>query len=508
MKHPRNVPMTLLDIIKNGYFQQVRFLVDHGTDLDQKDSERRTPLMLCAFIEPEAWGVGLCRLLIENGATLFLRDKYGLNAFQYAVIYDRVDLVRVYLKAIDFNLNDADKLGNTALHYAVRSGNAMIVKLITQAHVKYHIPLDKANHDGFTPLHEAHRLSRQRCARILENTDALADVTHIEANTPLDLNEVNGKSVHDDVTSVRSSRKSLSRPRSSIISHRSSKSSLITDTEYSFRRSPTIISNDVSVTETGRRRGRQQPENIPPNEKNTKQLIRCASATDIRNNPEYLFQISPVDATFTPSETKRIRAKSAFVRRSEVESDSSSSVHRNSWRTEFKKLYVHYQFQCTPSYRHSVLSENAENASLPPLDKPITPATSEHGIDDFERGRRSRAKSAAISRQGTDENLIAGKGRQQSKTSSRKLSQNVGHGGKMGSVDGSLESSSESINSSVSSKRQADGKISKSPKEVTGRQSRTSSHKGVPAMNVEEVGRGGASEPTSVDPRLLRVINE
>ncbi|XP_052774780.1 uncharacterized protein LOC128213250 [Mya arenaria] len=495
MKNPRNhVPMGLLDIIKNGYFQQVRFLVESGTDLDQKDEERRTALMLCAFIEPENWGVGLCRLLIENGATLYYRDKYGLNAFHFAVIYDRVELVRVYLKAIDFNLKEADKLGNTALHYAVRAGNPVVTKLIAQAYVKYRIPFDKANNDGFTALQEAHRLNKRRCARILENTEVLADMTHIEANTPLDMN---GLEQADDRASQRSLQKSPSRPRLSVVSHHSSKSSLLSSSDISsFRRSPTIYS---IVTRTRRtRRVREPQESIMPNEKNNKQLIRCASTSDLRNNPEYLFQISPIDATYhndvhTDTTSKRSgRAKSAFVRRSDVE---SGSFHpRNNWRTELRTLYMKYEFQCTPSYRDSVVSEDTENASLPPLDKPITPATSEHAINDDEKGRKSRAKSAAASKEKTDESLSAGKTRQhgqQSKTNTRKNSQVTGHGGKMGSVDGSLESSSESINSSASSKRQADGKISKTGKEG-GRQSRTTTHKGA-ATNVDD---------------SLRVINE
>ena len=480
MRNPRNSePMSLLDVIKNGYFQQVRFLVDHGVDLDQRDEERRTALMLCAFIEPEAWGVGICRLLIEKGVTLFLKDRYGLNAFHYAVIYERVDLVRVYLKAIDFNLNEGDKQGNTALHYAVRSGNSCITRLIAQMYVKYEINFDKMNNDGFTALQEAHRLNKRRCAKILENPDILSDENGIEANIPIDLKS----GVSDgDCLSFVSSRKSLSRPRSSVLSHRSSKSSILTTSEYSFRRTPTVYSYDIP-----RRSKRRDPAvEIPPYEKNHKKLIRCTSANDIRNNPEFLFHMSPIqDAGEVQQGAPRrhIRSKSAFTRRTEVKNDIV--LPKSSWRTDLRKLYVKYQYQCTPSYRDTAMIDISDNASLPPLDKPITPANSEHAIDEMDsKGKRARGKSATMSRQNTEESINAGKNKQQQKQNPRKLSQNIGHGGR---IDSALESSNESLNSAASSKKSPDGKHSKSVKDAgAGRTSRSTHHKTVPAVKVEE----------------------
>lgn len=473
-------PMSLLDVIKNGYFQQVRYLVDRGENLDQKDEERRTALMLCAFIEPEKWGVGICRLLIENGATLFFKDKYGLNAFHYAVIYERLDLCRVYLKAIDFNLSERDKNGNSALHYAVRAGNIAITRLIAQMYVKYRISFEKTNNEGYTALEEAKRLNKRKCVRILENPGLLEDGTSLESNIPLDLkfNDIEG-----DCLSVKSSRKSFSRPRSSVLSRRSSRSSMFTASEYSFRRTPTMYSYE----ETTPVKRRMPGEEIPPNEKNNKQVIRCASANDIRNNPEYLFQLNMTyenghNDIQQGAPKRRMRAKSAHISR-HTDSDSDVVVPKPSWRTEFRRLYLRYEFQCTPSYRDSVVADAYDNASLPPLDKPLTPANSEHTIDDLDKGKKARGKSA-VSRQNTEDNMAAGRNKSGSKTNTRKISQNVGHGGKL-SVDG-LESSSESINSSVSSKKQADGKISKQKDSASGRVSRNNHHKGVPSLTVED----------------------
>ena len=503
---PPPEPMTLLDVIKHGYFQQVRFLVERGENIDQRDSERRTALMLCAFLEPEVWGVGISRLLIENGGKLYLRDIYGLNAFHYACIYERVELVKVFLKAIDFNLLQGDKQGNTALHYAVRAGNDVIVRLVAQAYMKYRIRFDKQNNDGFTALEEACRCNNRKCMRILDNPEALLDMDNIEANIPLDLRF--SSDVDQDTRSIRGSRKSLSRPRSSVMSrprssamsHRSSKSSLLTHTESYYRRSPTIYSYDAH------RYRRIEPDiAVPPYEKNNKNIIYLASATDLRNNPEYLFRhLAPAveessDSSQNLPPTKRPRAKSAFVRRSEILTEKQE--HSFSWRTELKRLYVHFQYQCTPSYRDTVHFD--PEAYLPNVDKPpLTPAHSEHALFEEEgKTKKGRGKSA-VARQRTQESLGHGKEKtpaRETPSKSRKISA-IGHGGKLtASVDGSLESSSESINSLASSKKSANKDVG------GGRQSRTANYKNVADDSYSHV---QTPEQASQDQSRLRVINE
>lgn len=50
--------LRLTDIIGRGYFQQVRFFVDLGINIDEQNDDKRTPLMLCALMEPTQWGTG------------------------------------------------------------------------------------------------------------------------------------------------------------------------------------------------------------------------------------------------------------------------------------------------------------------------------------------------------------------------------------------------------------------------------------------------------------------
>lgn len=167
--HPlRDPACNLCDIIRFGYFHQLRLLICSGVDIECRDASLRTPIMQCAFMVPEAWGVGTARNLIENGVRLDSRDKFGRNALHYACIYERIGLINVLLKAIDFDLNQSDKLGNTALHYAVMSSNTAVAQIISKFFQRYKIGAEKSNKRGYTALGEANRLGNTTCARIIE----------------------------------------------------------------------------------------------------------------------------------------------------------------------------------------------------------------------------------------------------------------------------------------------------------------------------------------------------
>ena len=84
-------------------------MVKLGANLEARDGTGRTPLMLAAYVEPEVWGVGMARLLIEMGVCMSHRDKHGMNALHHACVYERLELVKVLLNAPDFDLAQSDK---------------------------------------------------------------------------------------------------------------------------------------------------------------------------------------------------------------------------------------------------------------------------------------------------------------------------------------------------------------------------------------------------------------
>ncbi|ESO94465.1 hypothetical protein LOTGIDRAFT_161161 [Lottia gigantea] len=314
----RGPSMTLCDVIRCGYYKHVGFLVEMGIVIDESDQEGKTPLILCAFVEPESWGVGLARILIEHGAQVSKKDRFGLNTFHYACIYGRFQLAKALLNAMDFDINDVDRYGNTALHYTVRSGNSMITKLIVDALKRYNLPLDTRNRHGQTALELAYKLNRYSCVKLLEDDDTF-EIPCEDTNLVLGFeNKRQG--------SRRCYRECC----------RSAPSGTFGRNSY----------NTIRST-----------KNLKANQKDPERLIHSASAKDFRNTPENIFKLTsiPVDECNSRGQSREsapfIRPDTAFARSPQSNSNNSSD---KSWRNELRNLYLMYEYQCCPSWRRPI----------------------------------------------------------------------------------------------------------------------------------------------------------
>ncbi|ELU00644.1 hypothetical protein CAPTEDRAFT_207507 [Capitella teleta] len=161
---------SVVNAISKGFFQQVRFLVELGLNVNEREaSTGRTPLCALALLDSSKWAISMARLLIEHGARIGMRDKRGLNAFHYAVIYERTKLMSIYLRAIDFNVNQGDMHGNTALHHAAASGNVESVHLILNTLIRYKMTVHQVNQAGATALAHALELGQVECAMLIKD---------------------------------------------------------------------------------------------------------------------------------------------------------------------------------------------------------------------------------------------------------------------------------------------------------------------------------------------------
>ncbi|KAH9508110.1 hypothetical protein Btru_054742 [Bulinus truncatus] len=380
----RGPACSLCDIIKFGYFHQVRALISTGIDLEARDDNDRTPLLLCPFMEPPVWGVSIAMTLIEGGANMSVKDCFKRNVLHYACIYERVKLVRILLKAVDFDLNQTDHLGNSPLHYAATSGNVAITELLVQSLKRYRISMSKRNHRGRTALDEALLSGGVPCTRIIQEglaakqggnvikdvrfADAVMNCGSSSADTSREPSLTNGERP--------------SRPKTAAVTTRHAYA--LEDVIKSGSKSPlTAHTSTRNIWSSQGSKGFKRDED----------LIFSAPRDDFRNKPEYVFRLvrKPYDpGSCDPMTHQEITYRSNWT-------DSSGSIHSQQmtevedWRNQFQVLFQVYEHQCSPSWRIAKVTES------PGLEQD-TPTPSGEELESDDKDMKSARRQSLNSR--------------------------------------------------------------------------------------------------------------
>ncbi|XP_018410577.1 PREDICTED: tRNA (adenine(37)-N6)-methyltransferase [Nanorana parkeri] len=169
--------------LAKGDFNLLRNLVESGTDINIQDKEVRTALINCCLHDGEKWALGSARLLLTYGAKVGLCDKVGRNALMYAIMYGRQYLVKLFLDALDYDLDHTDKLHHTALWYAAHCGNTNITTMVTKSIVS---DFYAALRLQLTPVREIQlnirvtSMENKRCEKCQEKRDAALITSSLE----------------------------------------------------------------------------------------------------------------------------------------------------------------------------------------------------------------------------------------------------------------------------------------------------------------------------------------
>ncbi|MFF3319825.1 ankyrin repeat domain-containing protein [Streptomyces sp. NPDC003035] len=196
--------LLLLAAARRGDTLGVRAALEAGADVECRDAEQRTPLLLAARADqvgaaeilveaggdPDArdgqddtpWlvtgvtgSVRMMRVLLAAGPDLRLTNRFGGTSLIPAAERGHVAYVRAVLRETDIDVDHVNRLGWTALLEAVILGDGgraheEIVELLITAGADPQL----ADHDGTTPLHHARRRGFGRIAGLLEAASARA----------------------------------------------------------------------------------------------------------------------------------------------------------------------------------------------------------------------------------------------------------------------------------------------------------------------------------------------
>jgi ankyrin repeat protein len=172
--------------LHKGHFKVADLLHQHGAAVDiPGDPSRleRTPLLAAS-------GHGLIdvvRWLLDHGANVESRGVYLWTSIMLAAANGRLEVVQMLLEH-GVHINSASEHGYTSLGRAASSGYVEIVRLLLQ----HGADIDVQDQDFSTPLHVASSQRKIEVTRLLLDHGAEVDAKNKDGRTPLHLASSNG----------------------------------------------------------------------------------------------------------------------------------------------------------------------------------------------------------------------------------------------------------------------------------------------------------------------------
>ncbi len=143
----------LLTAVKYGHHEIVEKLISHHANIGHINNVGDSALHIAAEYGYEK----VIDLLLKKGADANYSDKSGAIPLFRAAAYGREGALQLLLENNIQHIDRQNKLGDTALHMAVKFGRIATVKILLEKHANAEI----SNQDGESALHLAIKFNRQ-----------------------------------------------------------------------------------------------------------------------------------------------------------------------------------------------------------------------------------------------------------------------------------------------------------------------------------------------------------
>ena len=153
----------------------VETLIEHGAQVDERDAEGRTPLMVAAAFDSRA----VADVLLARGADPLARDAVdGNTSLDFAAMAGHANFVSL-LKAHGAPVDGrATRNGETPLHYAAFYGRRKVIGVLVESGAD----IDAADYSGVRPLQYARRRLQGLAVELLLDLGARLDNLHDAVN--------------------------------------------------------------------------------------------------------------------------------------------------------------------------------------------------------------------------------------------------------------------------------------------------------------------------------------
>ncbi|MFC9541067.1 ankyrin repeat domain-containing protein [Lysinibacillus sp. NPDC056959] len=172
----------LFKAVEKGDINQLQSILNKKIDINAKDSNDRTALMIATYKN----NVEAAKLLIDAGADVNIQDKMLNTPFLYAGGEGYLDILKMTIQA-DADPKITNRYGGTALIPAAEHGHIEVIKeLLTNTQ----IDVNHVNHLGWTALMEAiilndGNLTQQKTIQLLIEHGADVNIADDNNVTPL-----------------------------------------------------------------------------------------------------------------------------------------------------------------------------------------------------------------------------------------------------------------------------------------------------------------------------------